>query len=103
MMEKKTGSLTPGKQADIVLIRASDLNIFPSLPQGDPVHTVVMNTETANIDTVLIAGKVMKRHGKLCFPEQQIRDLKTRLLAIRERVMKAGNYVYQPAPQGARP
>ena len=102
MMEKKIGSLAPGKQADIVLIRANDLNIFPSLPQGDPVHTVVMNTETANVDTVLIAGKVMKRHGKLSFPEQKIRDLKTRLLTIRERVMKAGNYVYQPAPQGAR-
>jgi 5-methylthioadenosine/S-adenosylhomocysteine deaminase len=102
MMEKKIGSLAPGKQADIVLIRANDLNIFPSLPQGDPVHTVVMNTETANIDTVLIAGKVMKRHGKLSFPEQKIRDLKTRVLAIRERVMKAGNYVYQPAPQVAR-
>jgi cytosine/adenosine deaminase-related metal-dependent hydrolase len=102
-LEKKIGSLTPGKQADIVLIRANDLNLFPSLPLGDPVHTVVMNTETANVDTVLIAGTIAKRHGKLAYPERKIRALKAQLLAVRERVMQAGDYVYKPAPPGARP
>ncbi len=102
-LEHKIGSLTPGKQADVIVVRATDLNIFPSLPFGDPVQAVVMNAETANVDTVLIAGKVVKRHGKLAFPAERIGKLKTEVLASRERVMKKGNYVYRPVPEGPRP
>ena len=102
-LEHKIGSLTPGKQADVILVRANDLNIFPSVPLGDPVQAVVMNAETANVDTVLIAGNIMKRHGKLVFPPQKLEKLKQEVLASRERVMKKGNYVYRPVPEGPRP
>jgi cytosine/adenosine deaminase-related metal-dependent hydrolase len=102
-LEHRIGSLTPGKQADVILVRTTDLNIFPSVPLGDPVQAVVMNAETANVDTVLIAGRVVKRGGQLAFPAERIERLKEEVLASRERVMKRGNYVYRPVPEGPRP
>lgn len=101
-LDHKIGSITPGKQADIVMIRADDLNLFPSVPQGDPVHAIVMNAEAGNVDTVFIAGQIRKRHGKLTFPADRIAKLKTELLESRSRIMRAGNYDYRPAPQVAR-
>jgi cytosine/adenosine deaminase-related metal-dependent hydrolase len=58
----RIGTLAPGKQADLVLIRASDLNMQPV---HDPVSTVVMQTTLANIDSVMVAGRWRKRHGQL--------------------------------------
>ena len=58
----RIGSLAPGKQADLVLIRATDLNMRPV---HDPVSTVVMQTGLANIDSVMVAGQWKKRHGRL--------------------------------------
>jgi cytosine/adenosine deaminase-related metal-dependent hydrolase len=60
--DHRIGSLTPGKQADITLLRADDLTIFPV---HDPVSSAVTQAGVANVDTVLIAGRVMKRSGKL--------------------------------------
>lgn len=58
----RIGTLAPGKQADLVLIRADDLNMQPV---HDPVSTVVMQTTLANIDSVMVAGRWKKRHGRL--------------------------------------
>ncbi len=58
----RIGTLAAGKQADLVLIRADDLNMQPV---HDPVSTVVMQTTLANIDSVMVAGRWKKRHGKL--------------------------------------
>lgn len=60
--EHRIGSLAPGKQADLVLIRADDLNMQPV---HDPVNSVVMQTSLANIDSVMVAGRWKKRHGQL--------------------------------------
>jgi len=59
---ERIGTLAPGKQADLVLIRADDLNMQPV---HDPVSTVVMQTTLANIDSVMVAGRWKKRHGRL--------------------------------------
>ena len=58
----RTGSLTPGKQADVVLIRGDDTNTYPVI---DPVSTVVLQADTRNVDTVLVAGEPLKRGGQL--------------------------------------
>jgi cytosine/adenosine deaminase-related metal-dependent hydrolase len=58
----RIGSLAAGKQADLVLIRASDLNMQPV---HDPVSSVVMQASLANIDSVMVAGRWKKRHGQL--------------------------------------
>ena len=60
--EHRIGSLAVGKQADLVVIRASDLNLQPV---HDPVSTVVMQTSLANIDSVMVAGRWKKREGRL--------------------------------------
>ncbi|MBB4371122.1 cytosine/adenosine deaminase-related metal-dependent hydrolase [Bradyrhizobium sp. cir1] len=60
--EDQIGSLTPGKLADLVVINASDLNLYPV---HDPVATVVMQTSLANIESVMIGGAWKKRNGRL--------------------------------------
>jgi len=57
-----TGSLTPGKRADIVLIRTNDVN---TAPMANIEATVVMSATPQNIDTVLVDGRFVKRDGKL--------------------------------------
>ena len=57
-----TGSLTPGKRADIILIRANDVN---TAPLTNVEATVVMSATPQNIDTVMVDGRIVKRAGKL--------------------------------------
>jgi 5-methylthioadenosine/S-adenosylhomocysteine deaminase len=61
-LEERTGSLTPGKQADVILVRCDDTNTYPVI---DPVSTVVLQADTRNVDTVFVAGEVLKRDGRL--------------------------------------
>ena len=58
----RIGSLAPGKQADLVLVRADMLNMQPV---HDPVSSVVMQASLANIDSVMVAGQWKKRGGRL--------------------------------------
>jgi cytosine/adenosine deaminase-related metal-dependent hydrolase len=81
-LDNRIGSLTPGKQADILMLRASDLNMFPVV---DPVASVVMQAGVANVDTVLVAGRVVKRDGKLLYA--QIADKKIALQKSGERIL----------------
>ena len=61
-LERKIGTLTPGKEADIILLRTDRLNV---MPMNNAVGAVVTSMGPQNVDTVLIAGKVMKRNGQL--------------------------------------
>jgi 5-methylthioadenosine/S-adenosylhomocysteine deaminase len=63
-LDAQVGSLTPGKQADIVLLRADDLTMFPVT---DPLMSAVMQGGVANVDTVLVAGRIVKRNGRLLY------------------------------------
>jgi 5-methylthioadenosine/S-adenosylhomocysteine deaminase len=58
----RTGSLTPGKQADVILLRTDTINV---LPVNDPIGAVVQAMDTSNVDSVFVAGKAKKRDGKL--------------------------------------
>ena len=58
----RTGSLTPGKQADVVVLRCDHTNTYPII---DPVSTVVLQADTRNIELVFVAGEILKRDGKL--------------------------------------
>ena len=57
-LDAKVGSLTPGKQADIIMLRTDRMNVTPL---GDPATAVVTSMDTGNVDTVLIAGRVILR------------------------------------------
>jgi cytosine/adenosine deaminase-related metal-dependent hydrolase len=61
-LESKIGTLTPGKQADIIVLRTDRFDV---LPMNNATGAVVSSMGTGNVDTVLIAGKVMKRNGRL--------------------------------------
>ncbi|HEX5938679.1 MAG TPA: amidohydrolase family protein [Actinomycetota bacterium] len=61
-LDAKVGTLTPGKQADVILLRTDRINVTPL---NDPATAVVAGMDTGNVDTVLIAGRVMKRKGEL--------------------------------------
>jgi 5-methylthioadenosine/S-adenosylhomocysteine deaminase len=61
-VEDRTGSLTPGKQADVVVIDATALNVAPVI---DPVAAVTLCADVSNVETVIIGGKVHKRDGRL--------------------------------------
>jgi cytosine/adenosine deaminase-related metal-dependent hydrolase len=61
-LESKVGTLTPGKEADIVVLTADRLNVWP-LNNAPGAVVNVMNP--SNVDTVFIAGKVKKWRGNL--------------------------------------
>ena len=61
-LDGKVGTLTPGKEADIVLLRADRLNVWPL---NNAPGAVVNVMDPSNVDTVFIAGKVKKWRGSL--------------------------------------
>ena len=61
-LEAKVGTLTPGKQADLIMLRTDRINVTPL---NDPATAIVTGMDTSNVDTVMIAGRLMKRHGEL--------------------------------------
>jgi cytosine/adenosine deaminase-related metal-dependent hydrolase/ribose/xylose/arabinose/galactoside ABC-type transport system permease subunit len=61
-LDSKVGTLTPGKEADVIMLRTDRVNVTPL---NDPATAVVTGMDTGNVDTVLIGGRVMKRGGEL--------------------------------------
>ncbi|MDX6571206.1 MAG: 5-methylthioadenosine/S-adenosylhomocysteine deaminase [Gaiellales bacterium] len=61
-MDGKIGSLTPGKRADIILIRTDN---FGMTPLNNPIGAVVYNAHPGLVDTVIVDGNVVKRDGTL--------------------------------------
>lgn len=60
----QVGSLSPGKRADIILVRTDDINMLPA-QNIDPTYLLLQNARPNNVDTVIIDGHIRKRHGKL--------------------------------------
>lgn len=61
-LEHLVGSLTPGKRADLLMIRAHDLNVAPVV---DLESTIVRSVTPANVDTVMVDGRILKQGGQL--------------------------------------
>lgn len=61
-MESRIGTLTPGKQADVVAIGGLRLNVSP---MADPVGCLVAQATAANVEHVLVAGRFAKRNGRM--------------------------------------
>jgi 5-methylthioadenosine/S-adenosylhomocysteine deaminase len=72
-LEERTGSLTPGKRADVITVRCDQSNTYPLI---DPVSTVVHQADTRNVDTVMVDGRFLKRDGQLVDADlRRARDL----------------------------
>lgn len=61
-LDQITGSLAPGKEADLLLVRANDIN---NMPLNNAVGTLVLGADPRNIEAVLVAGQVRKWAGQL--------------------------------------
>jgi cytosine/adenosine deaminase-related metal-dependent hydrolase len=80
-LQARIGSLTPGKQADIVLLDTNRPNLTPV----NHLSAAVTLADNENVDTVLIAGRVVKRGGRLVRHDlQAVRD---RARASRDRLL----------------
>ncbi len=88
-LESRIGSLSPGKQADIVMLRAGDINMFPV---NDPVQAVVFHAGRSNVDTVLIAGRKVKEGGRLLYPASDLDRKKEQLADSGQRIFREGGF-----------
>jgi cytosine/adenosine deaminase-related metal-dependent hydrolase len=61
-LDHKIGTLSPGKEADMIMPATDRINVFPL---NNVPGTVVTLMDTSNVDTVFVAGKVAKWHGSL--------------------------------------
>ena len=92
MLDSKIGSLTPGKLADIILIRTDDLNLHPV---NDPVNSVVLFANASNVDTVFVAGCKVKKGGQLVYPSNELEQKKARLSESTARILQEAGYKHQ--------
>ena len=94
-LDDRIGSLTPGKQADLVLLRTDLLNMHPV---NNPVAQVALAANAANVDTVLVGGRVLKRDGQLVGVDldrvrRLARDSRDRLLAAVPGAVGGGSWM----------
>ncbi|MEU0948654.1 amidohydrolase family protein [Streptomyces canus] len=82
-LESKVGSLTPGKQADIILLNTERPNLSPV----NSVSAAITLADNENVDTVFIAGRMVKRGGRIV--ERDLRPLRDDAHASRDRLLKA--------------
>jgi cytosine/adenosine deaminase-related metal-dependent hydrolase len=80
---EKSGTLTPGKEADIILVGAED---FTTMPLNNAYGTVVSGADTANVEAVFVAGAVKKFDHRLVGWD---------LGSVRRQVQQSRDYVLQ--------
>ena len=83
-LDRKVGALTPGREADIVLLDAGALNV---MPLNNVPGAVVSLMDRSNVETVLVAGRVRKWRGVL--QEADLDRLRQRIEASRDHVFHA--------------
>ncbi|WP_322906280.1 amidohydrolase family protein [Paenibacillus campi] len=86
-LDHQIGQLKPGYEADLMMIRASDLNLLPVI---DPIGAVVQFAQPSNVDTVFVAGRAVKRNGQLVGVDLE----RVRKLALQSREYLAQQYTF---------
>ncbi|GIN68577.1 amidohydrolase family protein [Bacillus sonorensis] len=82
MLDHKIGSLSPGKEADFIMLKADSLNL---LPLTDVTGAIVQTAHPGNIDSVYVAGKAVKQQGKLV--DVDLEDVRKRAVAARDHIL----------------
>jgi cytosine/adenosine deaminase-related metal-dependent hydrolase len=82
---RRAGSLTPGKQADVIVVSGKNIG---SRPVNDPVGQLVMQTHPGSIDTVIVGGRIVKRDGRLVGVDlpSLLRQLEESSVRVQERI-----------------
>jgi 5-methylthioadenosine/S-adenosylhomocysteine deaminase len=83
-LDRKTGSLTPGKEADIIILDATAINVAPL---NQVPGAVVSLMDRSNVETVIVAGKVRKWKGQLL--DVDLRRLRQQIEASRDHIFAA--------------
>jgi cytosine/adenosine deaminase-related metal-dependent hydrolase len=86
-LERSIGTLTPGKQADLIMVRTNGVAVFPV---SNAIGTVVQAVERSDVDTVMVAGEMRKRAGKLL--DVDLAKLKADLNASRDYLIETSGY-----------
>jgi 5-methylthioadenosine/S-adenosylhomocysteine deaminase len=94
-LDGKTGSLKPGKEADIIILDGTGINVFPI---NNVPNAVVSLMERTNVETVIVAGKVRKWKGRLL--DVDLPRLRTQLDASRDFIFRAAQIPQNLFPQG---
>src|SRR5262249_2422956 len=84
-LDTKTGTLTPGKEADIIILDATALNVAPV---NNVPGAVVSLMERTNVETVIVAGKIRKGKGRL---------LDVDLNRLRQQIEASRDFIFQAA------
>ena len=81
---ERAGSLTPGKRADLILVRTGDVNIAPL---GDPYEALISFAQPRNIDTVVVDGRILRRGGEFAALDyaEVLREANETAAALRSR------------------
>ncbi|MEV0481704.1 amidohydrolase family protein [Streptomyces sp. NPDC050508] len=77
-----TGSLTPGKKADLLVVQAEDLN---NMPLNDPIGTLVLGSDARNITAVFVNGQPRKWDGRVL--DVNLAELRAEVSASRDHVL----------------
>lgn len=64
-LEKKIGSVEVGKQADIIAV---DLKFAHLRPLSNPLSHLVFSTQGLEVDSTLVAGKILMKNKKILLP-----------------------------------
>ena len=86
-LERSIGTLTPGKQADIIVVRTNGVAVFPVT---NAIGTIVQAVERADVDTVMVAGRIRKLNGKLL--DVDLAKLQADVNASRDYLLEASGY-----------
>ncbi len=89
-LDKVTGSLTPGKKADIILLRKNRINVTPV---NNPYGAVVLGMDTGNVDTVFINGVIKKWKGTLV--DVDFDRIRSEVVASRDHIVSNAGWPKQ--------
>lgn len=83
-LDARIGSLSPGKEADLILLRTDMLNVAPV---NDMRNAVALGMDARNVDTVIVGGRIVKRDGRMLGVDMP--RLVAQLQDSRDRVFQA--------------
>ena len=83
-IDERVGSLKAGKRADLIMVNTREVNMGPFT---EPAHMIVEAAQPANVDTVVVDGRILKRRGKLTSVdvEQMLSEASAALSGVRKR------------------
>ncbi|OYY86898.1 MAG: hypothetical protein B7Y61_05845 [Rhizobiales bacterium 35-66-30] len=90
-LDHRTGSLTPGKQADLILVRTDGISL---LGTNNAAGAIVHGADRSNISDVMVAGRFRKRDGQMV--DLNLEGLRRRVEASQDHLLSSVGHVRNP-------